>query len=119
MLLKYCSWTLKAAEQSYNKVHHVFLTVVCAVLFLRSYLDRHKFSVCSYHDALRWMLHHAGATGKLNWCSHRLLKFEFHFMHRVDIKKDASDSLLQLEICGTDTIVLNNHLPEMMVSLVK
>lgn len=58
---------------------------------------------------------------KLDWTIERwrprISELELNIAHRAGFKTQASDTFLQLEICGTATTDLDNDLPEMMATL--
>lgn len=70
-LVGYWSRSLNKAEKAYDTTHRECLAVVWAVLMLRYYLEGARFTIRTNHDALRWILNMADATGKLaRWRLH-------------------------------------------------
>lgn len=112
------SRTLNRAAQKYSTALQECLAVAWAVLLTSPYLEGHKFSIRANHDMLKWIFKLADASGELtNWrlC---LSELEFDVVQRVGIITQTADALSQLETGGTDTIELDDDLPEMLVSLI-
>lgn len=93
------------------------MAVVLAVLLLHSCLWVHKFTIRTSHDAFKWILNLADATGKLaRWGLH-LSDFKFHVVHKAGIKSSLLGAVLQIETGGTDTTELADDLPKIQISL--
>lgn len=77
--------------------HQDCLAVVWAVLLLWLYLEGRRYTVCTDHEALKWILCLMDLTEELAPWALRLSKFEFD---RVCIKYQATDPLLCLKTTG-------------------
>lgn len=64
--LSFLSRTLSVAELNYNTTNWDFLAVFWAELLLCSYLKGQKLTICTNHEAFKWIRHLADATSKLD-----------------------------------------------------
>lgn len=80
--------TMTAAEQRYNTTHGERLAVILGC----PYLEGHKCTIRTSHDAMKWILTLTAATGKLEPSQLGLSDFEFKFEHRAGMKNLAADA---------------------------
>lgn len=76
--------------------------MIWEIQMLRTYLEGRCFTIRTDHDALRWILNMADATGKLARFCQRLQELEFDVVHREGIKHQAADALSRLGTKGED-----------------
>lgn len=57
--------TLAEPEKKLAATHKDCLEIVCAILPVRPHLEGSRFTVRTYHEALKWLLTTTEATGKL------------------------------------------------------
>lgn len=74
-----------------------------------------RFTIRTDHDALRWILNMADATGKLARWRLRLSKYEFDVVHRAGIKHQSADALSRLTTSGNDDTTLDDGIPVMIL----
>lgn len=97
----------------------IVLAVIWDVLLSQYYLDGHKFTIDTNHEALKWILSLSDGTGKLVCSPLRLSEFEFDFGHRSGTKKQAADILSRFKTCDTDTTESEDDLPEVILPIIK
>ena len=111
----YWSRSLNQAERAYDTTHRECLAVVWAVLLLRPYLEGTRYTIRTDHDALRWILNMADATGKLARWRLRLAEYEFDVVHRAGVKHQAADALSRLPTDGEDKAPLDDEIPVLVI----
>lgn len=74
------------------------------------------FSVCTGHNALRWILNMMSQTGKLVVCRLMLSKFEFDVVHQAGVRHQAIGALSPLLTAGHDDMPLNGDVVILAIS---
>ncbi len=106
MPIGYWSRTLIPAEVNYSTTERECFGVVWAVLHLRLYLERTRFTVRTDHHALKWALFLAKAEGRLAKWRLRLAEFDFDVVYRPGVKHSAPDALSRVESANGDRSTL-------------
>lgn len=112
----YWSHSLNHAEHVHDSRHRKCLAVLWAVVLLRPNLQETCFTICTDHDALRWILNLADASCKLGRRRIRLSEYKFDVVHRAGIKHQVADSLSQLSTDGHAKTVLDEVLPFLTIT---
>lgn len=74
--------------------------IIWAVLTLSPYPEGVHFTLCTYHDALKWLFSPASTSGKLaRWCL-RLQEFSFTVKYLSSKKNNATDAMSRLRTTG-------------------
>ncbi len=97
MPIGYWSRTLIPAELNFSTTEQECLGVVWAVLHLRPYLERTRFTIRTDHHALKWALFLAKAEGRLAKWRLRLAEFDFDVVYRPGVKHSVPDALYRVE----------------------
>lgn len=63
--VRYWSCSLFDAEKRYDTTQRECLAIVRAIFHLRQYLERHRLTLCTEHDVLKWVFILADSTGRL------------------------------------------------------
>lgn len=87
------------------------MTVAYAVLLLRPYLERHKFTARTDHNVLKRILNLAEAAGRLTRWPFRLSEFDFDVVYKAGTKNQNADILSLLETNGVGTTKFEDELP--------
>ncbi len=93
MLIGYWSRTLIPAEMNYSTTERECLGAVWAVLHLRPYLERTRFTVRTDHHALNWASFLANAEESLAKWRLWLAEFDFEVIYRPGVKHSVHDAL--------------------------
>lgn len=82
------------------------LAVIWDILLFSPYLEKHRSTVITVHEALRWLLTIRKTTGSLACWRIFLLEFGFENIHRAAIKHQAAKTSSRFKMGGTDTRTL-------------
>lgn len=96
--------------------HGEDIVVIWAILLIRSYLEGTKFTFRTDRHALKRTFNSLDATGRLEKWFFRLLEYDFHLVHRADIKHQVADSLPRPPTEKTDDSDSNDDTPIMAVT---
>ena len=107
----YWSRSLNAAERNYSKTERECLEVVWASLLLRPYIEGTRFTVRTYHAALKWMLHIDGAHGRLAQWRLRLVEFDYVVQTRPGASHHAADTMSRISTPAVDDGALPDAVP--------
>lgn len=78
---------------------------------LTVFLECHRFTISTNHDALKWMLIIPKFTCKLARWSLQLSEIDFEVVHRAGMKHQAACSLSRLATNGEDKSSHKNDIP--------
>lgn len=86
--------------------------MVWAVLLFHPYLGRNRFTICTDHDSIKWILSlsYSSSSGRIARWRLRLSKCDFDVVHHAGIKHQPADALSRLPISGADTTTLEDDL---------
>lgn len=80
---------------------------------------RKRFTISTDHDAHKWVLNVPDWTGRLVRWRLRLSKFDFEVVYRAGVKNQDVEASQRLETDGTDERLLEDDIPELVLSLVQ
>jgi len=107
----YWSRSLSAAERSYSTTERDCLAVVWASLLLRPYIEGTRFTVCTDHAALKWMLHMDGAHGRLARWRLRLAEVVYVVQTRPDASHHAANTMSRISTPAVDDGAIPDAVP--------
>jgi hypothetical protein len=107
----YYSQTMNSAERNYYAPEKECLAVVWAILHLRLYLERTRFTVRSDQVALRWLLSLKDPSGRLARWRIRLAEFDFEIQYRPGITNSVADGCSLVPAKGGDTTDIDDDIP--------
>ncbi len=110
MPVGYWSRTLIPAELNYSTTERECVWVVWAVLHLRPYVERTRFTVRTDHDALKWALCLAKAQRRLAKWRLRLAEFHFDVVYRPGVTHSVPDALSRVETTRGDQGALEDEM---------
>ncbi len=117
MPVGYWRRTLLPAELNYSTTERECLAVVWAVLLLRPYLERTRFTARTDHHALKWALFLANAEGRLAKWRLRLAEFDFEVVYRPGVKHSVPDALSRVDTAKPDQGEIDDQIPCLAVSI--
>ncbi len=103
--------TLFPSERNYSTTERECIGVVWAVLHLRSYLERTRFTVRTDHHALKWALFLAKAEGRFAEWRLRLAELDFEVVYRPGVKHSVPDALSKVGTTNEDAVHLRTKNP--------
>jgi hypothetical protein len=112
----YFSRTMNSAERNYSAPGKECLAVVWAILHLRPYLERTRFTVSSDQVALRWLLYLKDLSGRLARWRLRLAEFDFEIQYRPGIENSVADGCSRVPTTGGDMADVDDDIPCFVVS---
>jgi RNase H-like domain found in reverse transcriptase len=89
----------KSPELNYSPTDGELLAIVWAIETFRPYLYGVKFTIITYHKALKWLLSTRNLTGKLTRYAIKLQEFDFHITHRSGASHGNVDGLSRIRQC--------------------
>jgi hypothetical protein len=93
---------MNSAERNYSTPEKECLAVVWAILHLRPYQERTRFTGRSDQVALRWLLSLKDPSGRLARWRLRLAEFDFEIQYRPGIKNSVADRCSRVPTTGGD-----------------
>jgi hypothetical protein len=87
------------------------LAIVWAILLLRPYLERKRFTIRTDQVALKWFLSLKDPSGRLARWRLRLAEFEFSIQYRPGIKNSLADGCSWVTSQGGDTNKCDDSIP--------
>lgn len=85
--------SLNYDEEAYDTTHRDCFAIEWAVHLVTLQLEDPTFTVCTYHDALHWILIMTDSAGDLTTFPLHLLKFELDFVPRTGTRNQAAHVL--------------------------
>lgn len=71
-----------------------WLAIVWAVVHLQPYLEGHRRTIRTEHDALKWKLNLADSMGRFAQWRLRFSEFDFRIVHHAGIRNHKTDAIL-------------------------
>jgi RNase H-like domain found in reverse transcriptase len=105
------SITLNQAENNYSTPENECLDMVWAILLLRPYLERKRFTIRTDQVALKWLLYLNDPSGRLARWRLRLAEFEFSIQYGPGIKNSLADGCSRVTSQGVDTNKCDDAIP--------
>ena len=107
----YWNSALTKQERDHTTTENECLAIVWAILLLRPYLKRQRFTIRTDQDSLRWVLNLADAEGRLaRWRLH-LSEHDYLVEHYAGTKHQAGYAPSRLETTGVDIFSLRDEIP--------
>jgi hypothetical protein len=114
--IAFLSRNCNAAKRNYSPTEREALAVVWAIKFARPYVERTKFVLRTYHQALRWLFasSHEDNSRFVRWrlC---LAEYVFTVEYKPGAVHNVPDALSRLGTEGLDSMPLNTDLPVLVV----
>ena len=98
-VLGYASRTLDKAQRNYCVTRRELLAVVHFVRHFRPYLYGRRFTVCTDHSSLQWLLNFKEPGGQLARWMETLSEYQFDIQHRPGKKHGNTDGLSRQGPC--------------------
>ena len=92
-VLGYASQTLNKAQRNYCVTRCELLAIVHFVQHFRPYLYGRRFTVCTDHSSLQWLLNFKEPEGQLARWMETLSEYQFDIQHRPGKKHSNADGL--------------------------
>lgn len=108
-----------AEYQNFDTMDYKSLAIVSDVLILSPHFEGQRLLICTDHDARRWIRNLADLIWWMVRWKVRISEFGFEVVHKAGIKNKVADELSQLEIDGAGKTLLNDDIPELLMSLVR
>jgi hypothetical protein len=102
---------LNQAERNYSTPEKECLAMVWAILLLRPYLERQRFTIRTDQVALKWLLSLKDPSGSLARWRLRLSEFDFTIQYRPGIKNSLADGCSRIRSTGGDTTDCDDSVP--------
>lgn len=105
----------KARKTKFQHTRRDYQVTLRALLLLRANWLLQKFTVCTDHDALEWILTLPDSTGRLYRWILRLSKFNFDVGCRARVKNQDVDAMAQFVTTGTDKTLDKDDIQELIL----
>ncbi|OWY99132.1 Transposase, partial [Phytophthora megakarya] len=107
--VSYASKVASETEAKYGITELECLAVVWAIKLYRPYLYGRRFTIVTYHSALKWLMMSPNLAGKLHRWALTLQKFDFEVQYRLGSTNVVADALSRAPVMATVRAVVGRQ----------